>query len=320
MSDNGSQFTSKLFLHICSELKIRNAFTTTYHPQANGQAERFNRTILSGLRAFVAEHPRSWPQYAELLAYAYNTQTHPTLGVAPFNLVLSNPPQPLTLRREITHEDKPEPRAQVDQFQAAVRDLAAKVSKKLNSAQRRYKRNFDARVRPLPQATTGDWIYVARELATEEEGGVKRRHKLQSKATGPYEVIDHDDKCVTIEYPDGTVEKISRDRAVRAPGPVQNSTGTGTEPGTTENEIEQSEAGSSAIRTTAPGTEPEHYVVDKILDYDAAKERFLVKWHNYPGEDTYEPPGHLPYNLMARYFKKKKQRVPRALLQYRKKA
>ena len=36
LSDNGFLFTYKLFLHVCYELKVRNAFTTTYHPQANG--------------------------------------------------------------------------------------------------------------------------------------------------------------------------------------------------------------------------------------------------------------------------------------------
>ena len=37
LSDNGSQFISKLFQYVCTELKVRNVFTTTYHPQTNGQ-------------------------------------------------------------------------------------------------------------------------------------------------------------------------------------------------------------------------------------------------------------------------------------------
>ena len=315
LSDNGSQFTSKLFLHICSELKVRNAFTTTYHPQTNGQAERFNRTILAGLRAFVSEHPRSWPQYAELLTYAYNTQAHPSLGVSPFELVLSNPPPSLTMKRDESHENAPEARKQVEQFQAAVRKLAQTATKRLHSAQHKYKRNYDEKVRPLHQPSTGDWIYIARELATEEGDGIKRRHKLQSRATGPFKILDHDDHGVTIEYGDGTVEKINRDRVVRAPGPP-----TETNPVTVDNSTaERAELGneSSAVRTTAIDTEPERYVVDKILDYDAKEDRFLVKWLNYPGEDTYEPPGHLPYNLMARFFRKRGQRVPRVLHQYK---
>ncbi|CDF36773.1 unnamed protein product [Chondrus crispus] len=50
LSDNDTQFTPPFFQNICRILGIRNVFTTTYHPQANGQVERFNRTLTSALR------------------------------------------------------------------------------------------------------------------------------------------------------------------------------------------------------------------------------------------------------------------------------
>ena len=53
LSDNGTQFSSKFFQACCIELGIKQVFTTAYHPQCNGQVERFNRTILSQLRAYV---------------------------------------------------------------------------------------------------------------------------------------------------------------------------------------------------------------------------------------------------------------------------
>lgn len=46
LSHNGSYFTSKFFRHACRTLCMPNLFTTTYHPQCNGQVERFNRTII----------------------------------------------------------------------------------------------------------------------------------------------------------------------------------------------------------------------------------------------------------------------------------
>ena len=91
--DNGTQFTSKIFQFVCTELKMKSATRATYHPQTNGQCERFNRTFLAGLRSFVSEHPRYWSEYTELLPFAYNTQTHPSTGLTPIDLFLSNPPQ-----------------------------------------------------------------------------------------------------------------------------------------------------------------------------------------------------------------------------------
>ena len=83
----------------------KNNFTTTYHPQANGQVERYNRTILAALRTYVADHPRDWDLYTDELTYAYNCLPHTSTDVAPFDLVLSKPPGPLALKPMPTKED-----------------------------------------------------------------------------------------------------------------------------------------------------------------------------------------------------------------------
>ena len=63
ISDNGKQFASKFFQSVCTLLGIANILTTAYHPQTNGQAERYNRTILTMLRAYVNEQQDDWDQY-----------------------------------------------------------------------------------------------------------------------------------------------------------------------------------------------------------------------------------------------------------------
>ncbi len=66
---------------------VKNVFSTTYHPQTNGQAERLNLTIL----AYVANHPKEWDLYTETVAFAYNTQAHATTTLTPFDMVVSRP-------------------------------------------------------------------------------------------------------------------------------------------------------------------------------------------------------------------------------------
>eukprot|EP00171_Calliarthron_tuberculosum_P018817 IDg18817t1 len=73
-------------------LGVKPQFTTTYHPKANGQTERFNRTILSSLRRFIADHPKDWDLYTDALTYAYNTQAHSSTGYAPMDLTISRLP------------------------------------------------------------------------------------------------------------------------------------------------------------------------------------------------------------------------------------
>lgn len=67
LSDNGGQFTSKYFQSVCQILGIRNLFTSSYHPQTNGQAERFNRTLLSALRRYVAEELNDWDKFTDAI-------------------------------------------------------------------------------------------------------------------------------------------------------------------------------------------------------------------------------------------------------------
>ena len=42
LADNGKCFTGRFFQDVCRILNVVNQFTTTYHPQTNGQVERYN--------------------------------------------------------------------------------------------------------------------------------------------------------------------------------------------------------------------------------------------------------------------------------------
>uniref|UniRef100_A0A2N9ED03 Integrase catalytic domain-containing protein n=1 Tax=Fagus sylvatica TaxID=28930 RepID=A0A2N9ED03_FAGSY len=58
VSDNGSQFTSGPFREFCEQYGIRNHFSTPAYPQANGQAESSNKTLLDGIKKRLREGQR----------------------------------------------------------------------------------------------------------------------------------------------------------------------------------------------------------------------------------------------------------------------
>ena len=53
--DNGLPFKNKDVKALCDKYKIQLSFSTPYYPQANGQAEALNKTIVKALQKFVGE-------------------------------------------------------------------------------------------------------------------------------------------------------------------------------------------------------------------------------------------------------------------------
>ena len=58
LTDQGSNFTSKLLEEIYKMLGIRGIKTTPYHPQMDGMVERFNGTLKSMLRRCNSHNPK----------------------------------------------------------------------------------------------------------------------------------------------------------------------------------------------------------------------------------------------------------------------
>lgn len=57
------------------------------HPQANGQIEVINRTILHGLKAWVKNMGGSWVDELHSILWAYCTMPHLPTGESPYMLV-----------------------------------------------------------------------------------------------------------------------------------------------------------------------------------------------------------------------------------------
>ena len=50
VSDNGLQFNSRAFREFCSNLNIKNKYSTPAYPQSNNQVEATNKAIMNGLK------------------------------------------------------------------------------------------------------------------------------------------------------------------------------------------------------------------------------------------------------------------------------
>jgi transposase InsO family protein len=245
LSDNGTQFTSRTMLALCRHYGIRQVFTNPYHPQTNGQVERFNKTLAAQLRANVAEDQTIWDQFTSSVTYAYNSQVNSSTGYRPFDLILTRAPRPLevtipvdttlfcdlgpptsrtgdhtldTCQQYIIREaplTRPEDTGAPNNHTACLEE----VRRRLITAGLRYKRNKDRRIALLdPELLIGKRVFVRAET---------RDNKLMPKGEGPYLVISCYERSLILRGPKGPFQ-VSLDRVSDAvnenggPGPAVN--------------------------------------------------------------------------------------------------
>jgi transposase InsO family protein len=91
ITNNGTQFTSRVFQEYCEGIGTRLCFASVAHPRSNGQVERANAEILRGLKTrtydCLKKHGANW--VSELLSVLRGNRTTPSraTGETPFFLV-----------------------------------------------------------------------------------------------------------------------------------------------------------------------------------------------------------------------------------------
>ncbi|KAK9070616.1 hypothetical protein SSX86_011018 [Deinandra increscens subsp. villosa] len=87
ITDNGQQFAGNPFAEWCEELHINQIFTSVAHPQANGQVERANRSLVEGIKMRLEKYGGSWVDELPHVLWAHRTMPKTSNGETPFSLV-----------------------------------------------------------------------------------------------------------------------------------------------------------------------------------------------------------------------------------------
>ena len=86
VSDNRRQFDNALFKKICEHFGIQNHYSSPTHPQANGQAEIANRSLLKIIKTCLEGAKGVWPDELPGVLWAYRTTVRTPTGETPFKL------------------------------------------------------------------------------------------------------------------------------------------------------------------------------------------------------------------------------------------
>ena len=88
--DNGKQFDNDSFWDFCSQLRIRNLYSSPAHPQANGQVEVTNRSLLKIIKTQLEGAKGIWPEELPSILWAYRTTARAPTRETPFRLTYRN--------------------------------------------------------------------------------------------------------------------------------------------------------------------------------------------------------------------------------------
>jgi len=204
-SDQGRNFESTMFTQALHAFGVRKSHTTPYHPQGDGMVERFNRTLLQLLRAYV-DSQHDWETYLPYVLYAYRTSQHTTTGVSPFLLLYGRHPTPSPLATQQGYDSQSYPA----QIQSRLTELQDFVHTQLTQAAHSQKFYYDKHTKQ-PTFVAGDPVWLS----------IPTAGKLDPKWEGEWAITSMKSP-VTAEICDGKRNRIVHTNRLRhrfVPGP-----------------------------------------------------------------------------------------------------
>ena len=129
-------------------------FSSTYHPQTDGQTERVNQIMEDMLRACVLTYGKNWEQSLPYAEFSKNNDYQASLGMSPFEALYGRKCRTPLMWSEVGERALVGP-ALIKEAEERV----AEIREKLKAAQSRQKTYVDKKRRQI-SFNPGDFIYL----------------------------------------------------------------------------------------------------------------------------------------------------------------
>ena len=158
-TDQGSNFVGNVFRSVCELLEIRKTQTTPYHPESNGQIERYNRTIVEMVRCLKLKSEKDWDIYLPHITSAIRCLENPSTGFTANKLMLGREVhKPVHIHFDLMPEKFQSAGEYVRKLNEVMRETHRIARNNLKGTLRTRKKDYDVK---LNQATyeVGDFVY-----------------------------------------------------------------------------------------------------------------------------------------------------------------
>jgi hypothetical protein len=181
-SDRGSQFTSKFWekLHVSMDTKLN--FSSTYHPQMDGQTERTNKILEDMLWACALKYGKRWDKSLPYAEFSYNNSYQASIKMAPYEalygrqyrtpLFWSQTGEGQVFRPEVLKDAE-------KQVQMVCESLKVAQSRQKSYADKRRDLSFEI----------DDFVYL-KVSPMRGTRRIKVKGKLAPRYVGPFKIVD----------------------------------------------------------------------------------------------------------------------------------
>ncbi|KAL0340136.1 UNVERIFIED_CONTAM: hypothetical protein Sradi_4530400 [Sesamum radiatum] len=182
VSDRDAKFLSYFWKTLWGKLGTKLFFSTTCHPQTDGQTKVVNRTLSTLLRTIV-KNLKSWEECLPHAEFAYNRTVHSTTKFSLFQIVYDfNPFAPIDLM-PLPLQDRNMDGKKRAEF---VKQICKKVKSNIGKMTQHYMNRANKR-RKQVIFEPGDlvWLHLRKEKLSD-----KGKSKLMPRGDGPFQVLE----------------------------------------------------------------------------------------------------------------------------------
>jgi hypothetical protein len=183
VSDRGTQFTSRFWEKVHETMDTRLNFSSTDHPQTDGQTERVNQILEDMLRTCALKDSKSSDKCLPYAEFSYNNSYRKSLRMSPFEVLYGR-----KCRTPLFWNEPGENQVFGSEILRKVERQVQLVRENLQLAQSRQKSYGDHRRRKL-SFKVDDFVY----LKVSPMRGLRRfkiRGKLAQRYIGPFKILE----------------------------------------------------------------------------------------------------------------------------------
>lgn len=183
VSDKDIRFMSRFWQTVHFLVNTSLLFSTTNHPQTDGQTERVNKVLNQLLRKHTSNDMYNWDKYLPVVEFAYNSTFHDSIKMPPFKLAYGYvPDSPKTVSSWKIADERYSPNAE-EYIRRALLTLR-QAQDNIVEAQRVQEVHYNKK-RQDHTYKRGDWVLIHREAFGHNSTYVK----IQPVFYGPHKLV-----------------------------------------------------------------------------------------------------------------------------------